>query len=364
MNSLALTFVLPKLIDHPIGGYKVHYQYANGLAKRGHKVTLVHPISGGPHVSPRDRVNLWRALRAQRRTGRPPIGWFKFDGSVRSVLVPVLDAQLPVADATILTAWQTAARTVRPAPRAGRMVQIVYDYEFWMSEPELRGEISSALGRSDVLHIATSGVVGRMLEEIGAPPVTTIQAGLNEGEFGVDVVPEERDLIVGFARRFQPSKDGTTALSAVQAVHDAMPAAKIICFGHSPEGAVPPWVESLGTLTHDELRRFYNRCSIFLLTSRFEGWGLPALEAMACGAAVVSTSSGGVEDFMVDGSNGLLVPVADAAAIASATVGLLTDEARRQRIARQAAIDASSWTMARSIEQLEAVLASEVEAAG
>jgi glycosyltransferase involved in cell wall biosynthesis len=45
--------------------------------------------------------------------------------------------------------------------------------------------------------------------------------------------------------------------------------------------------------------------------SRYEGWGLPSLEAMACGAAVVSTRSDGIEDFVVDGRNGLLSPVGD-----------------------------------------------------
>jgi glycosyltransferase involved in cell wall biosynthesis len=45
---------------------------------------------------------------------------------------------------------------------------------------------------------------------------------------------------------------------------------------------------------------------VFMLTSRYEGWGLPATEAMACGAAVVSTRNGGTEDFLVDGAQLLL----------------------------------------------------------
>ena len=50
------------------------------------------------------------------------------------------------------------------------------------------------------------------------------------------------------------------------------------------------------------------RLAIYVLPSAYEGWGLTAVEAMACGAAVITTRNGGVEDFARDGDNALLVP--------------------------------------------------------
>ncbi|HEV3213977.1 MAG TPA: glycosyltransferase family 4 protein [Acidimicrobiales bacterium] len=357
MAGLRVSYVLPKLIDHPVGGYKVHYQYADGLARRGHRVTLVHPVTEGARAGLRAHLACWRARARQRRTSRPPISWFEFDASVRSRIVPTLRAdRLPAADVTVLTAWQTAERTPSPPRAAGVVVQVVYDYEFWMTQPERRAAIERALGRSDVAHVATSGVVARMLHEIGVVPVATIPAGLADGEFGLDVPPEHRDRVVGFARRYQPSKDPETARSAIESIHTEAPEATLVCFGDAPDAELPAWVERLGAVSATELRAFYNRCSVFLLTSRVEGWGLPALEAMACGAVVVSTASGGVEDFLTNDENGVVVPVGDATAMAAATVELLGDPARHARLARRGFDVARTMTVARSLDQLEALL--------
>jgi L-malate glycosyltransferase len=361
VDRLRVSYVFPKLVDHPIGGYKVHYQYADGLARRGHRVTLLHPVTEAATVGLGDRLACWRARRRQHRTGRPPLSWFVFDPAVESLVLPVLGSQLlPEADVTILTAWQTAARTTSAPLAAGALLQIVYDYEFWITQPGNRDDIARALSRGDVVHVATSAVVERMLREIGSEPVATIPAGLANGEFAVDVPSEERGPVVGFARRYQPSKDPATALSAIAAIRQQVPDARFVCFGEAPHGELPPWVECLGQVSPAELRAFYNRCSVFLLTSRTEGWGLPALEAMACGTAVVSTASGGVEDFLVDDVNGVVVPVGDVARVASGAVDLLNDADRRLRLSRRAASDAAARTVEHSLDRLEALLAEQV----
>jgi glycosyltransferase involved in cell wall biosynthesis len=94
-----------------------------------------------------------------------------------------------------------------------------------------------------------------------------------------------------------------------------------------------------------------------MLTSRYEGWGLPAAEAMACGAAVASTRNGGTEDFVVDGRNGLLSPVGDPMALAAAVIRLLSNETERVRLAKAGAEDASSMTVTKSAQVLNDVLA-------
>jgi glycosyltransferase involved in cell wall biosynthesis len=363
VDRLRVSYVLPKLVDHPIGGYKVHYQYADGLSRRGHLVTLVHPVTEGARGGLREHVTSWRVRERRRRSGRPPVTWFEFDPAVRSLIVPALRAGLlPEADVTILTAWQTAERTMSPPRAAGTFVQVVYDFEFWITQPERRDAIRRALGRRDVAHVATSGVVEGMLREIGAEPVATIPAGLADGEFAVDVTPEERGPVVGFALRYQPSKDPATVLGAIEAVHSRFPEARFVCFGDGVSEELPAWVERLGRVSPGQLRAFYNRCSVFLLTSRVEGWGLPALEAMACGVAVVSTASGGVEDFIIDDVNGVVVPVGDATAVAEAAIGLLADPGRRVRLATRAVRDARGLTVASSLDRLETLLCERVAA--
>jgi glycosyltransferase involved in cell wall biosynthesis len=354
---MRLTFVLPKLFDHPIGGYKVHYQYANALAAEGHEVTLVHPITDKDHPSLRDYVYLMSAKARQTKTRRPPISWFTFEPSIRSILISALSSRsLPAADITVLTAWQTAERTMERAPQAGVLAQIVYDYEFWMSNVENRPRMKAALGRKDVYRIATSGVVATMLQEIGTESIATVPAGLLEGEFGVDEPIEGRGRVVAFPRRFSAAKDLPTALAAAALILSEEPDIRIECFGPTMSEPLPRGITSLGQIPHEELRALYNRASVFFLTSRYEGWGLPAAEAMACGAAVVSTRSGGVEDFLEDGRNCLLVPVGDAQALASAVLRLLRDEDMRLRLATNGSRDAAQMSVHHSSQQLERVL--------
>ena len=70
---------------------------------------------------------------------------------------------------------------------------------------------------------------------------------------------------------------------------------------------------------------FYRACDVFVYPSLAEGFGLPPLEAMACGTPVVVTDSGGVRDYAVDGKNCILVQPGSAQAIAGAIKQIKTD---------------------------------------
>jgi glycosyltransferase involved in cell wall biosynthesis len=108
------------------------------------------------------------------------------------------------------------------------------------------------------------------------------------------------------------------------------------------------------------LRAFYNHCQVFVLPSDYEGWGLPAAEAMASGAALVTTANGGAEDFAIDGTNALVVPRRDPGAIAKSVLRLLEDDALRLRLARSGLSDSAGWTLTRAAETLEKALLANV----
>jgi glycosyltransferase involved in cell wall biosynthesis len=96
--------------------------------------------------------------------------------------------------------------------------------------------------------------------------------------------------------------------------------------------------ENLGLLDEREMVFFYRSCDVFVFTSRLEGFGLPPLEAMACGVPVVTTNCGGVTDF-VDGRNALIVPP-EPKSISKAIEMVLTSPELSDRLARQGAISA------------------------
>lgn len=92
-------------------------------------------------------------------------------------------------------------------------------------------------------------------------------------------------------------------------------------------------VRSLGFLPERELRGLYNLALIFVFPSLYEGFGLPPLEAMACGTPVVASRSSAIPE--VIGRAGLLVNPFRVDSIAEAIRSLLENEAFRQALGVQ-----------------------------
>jgi mannosylfructose-phosphate synthase len=80
-----------------------------------------------------------------------------------------------------------------------------------------------------------------------------------------------------------------------------------------------------GYITDEDLPYFYRRARAFVLPSKFEPFGMTALEAMACGTPVVATNLGGLARYLEDGRDALLVDPSDAEALAAAMLRAATD---------------------------------------
>jgi glycosyltransferase involved in cell wall biosynthesis len=107
-------------------------------------------------------------------------------------------------------------------------------------------------------------------------------------------------------------------------------------------------VEFKGRISNDELALEYNRAEMAVMPSLFEGFGLPALEAMASGAPLICAAAGALPE--VAGPDGaLLVKPRSAEAIRVAVLQLDSDPARRRELSlagRKRALDNFSWEKA------------------
>ena len=117
-----------------------------------------------------------------------------------------------------------------------------------------------------------------------------------------------------------------------------------------------------GRVSREELVRLYNQAQVFVSPSLYEGFGLPAAEAMACGAPLVATTAGAFPEVVEQGVSGLLVPPGDAGALAGAIQRVLDDSELQERLgraARQRIVEHFSWreTAVQTMALYEDVLA-------
>lgn len=160
-----------------------------------------------------------------------------------------------------------------------------------------------------------------------------------------------------FVGRLDPIKGIDLLLESVAQMRTP---ARLIVVGGDPAG--DPEVERLrtqaqafgigervlfpGAVPQDQLVSYYRAADALAVTSRYESFGLAAVEALACGTPVVAAQVGGVPSIVRDGENGLLVRWRSPQAFAERFDQLLQDDDLRARLAGEArrSVERFDWT--------------------
>lgn len=103
-----------------------------------------------------------------------------------------------------------------------------------------------------------------------------------------------------------------------------------------------------GYVDDNDLRALYSSCKVFVYPSLYEGFGLPPLEAMACGAAVIAANIPTLKETL--GENAALVDPLNLDALAGTIAGLLDDENERQRLSALGTRHAAEFTWERTAQ--------------
>jgi glycosyltransferase involved in cell wall biosynthesis len=114
-----------------------------------------------------------------------------------------------------------------------------------------------------------------------------------------------------------------------------------------------PWVRILADVPERDLAEFYGRAAVFAYPSLYEGFGLPILEAMACGTPVVSSSSSSLPE--VAGEAALYADPHDAEAFTRQVARLLSEGRLRQRMVEAGLQRARQFSWRRTAEETLAV---------
>ena len=185
-------------------------------------------------------------------------------------------------------------------------------------------------------------------EQLGVPTerIAVVPVGVEEDVFSPrPEVPRVRGRIMTTASADVPMKGLVPLLEALAKVRTEEDKAHLVVVGKLREQShVPAALERLGLkaavrfvsgLSDDEIASSYASAEIAVVPSLYEGFSLPAIEAMSCGVPLVATTGGALPEVVGrDGECALLVAPNDPSALATGILCLLGDAELRARLGR------------------------------
>lgn len=347
---MRITFILPGPVRIPMGGAKVVYAHASGLAERGHQVTVVTPTraNGGLLGWVREQ-----AVRVRDRWhGVGTAGAYYEPIGVTTRVLPRVEADtIPDGEAVIATGAQTAPWVQALPDSKGDRFYFIQGYETFVDARAL-----------DTWHLplhrfTCSSWLAREVEKAGEGVIGVVPNAIDPSEFNLQRPIEGRaPRIVALYHRHEV-KGPDVLIDALRTIGKARPEVAVdIITARPPSHSLPSWVHLHIRPSLDELRRIYNAASIVLHTSRSEGWALVPMEAAACGCAVAASLNFGIQEYLEDGRSMRGVAVGDGVELGLATLDLLEDDEVRVNLAHAAHEAVSAFTWKASTDHLESLL--------
>ena len=296
---MKINFLLPCFGTRPLGGFRIVYQYANKLAENGYKVSIIY-------ASGKENKCLYSAMRFAVFFIKDV---FPLHKSIsKSYVLELNNNTIPNADVTIATACTTATSLESCSASKGKRIYLIQHYETW-SMPQ--DTLNETWRYKDMKKI----VISKYLKDIGAK-LGVFDTVYIPNPIDCDLFKQTKDIHnrkynIAMMYSEQEIKGSKYGLQAIEIMKKKYPDFKAVFFGtRARNKEIPKWIDYVKNPSQEFLvNGIYNNSSIYLCSSISEGWGLPPMEAMACGAAVVTTQNGGISEFCINEENSLICEI-------------------------------------------------------
>jgi len=322
MKKVAVTFVLPG--DNRSGGVRVTAIMGNLLIDRGRSVRIVFPKS---------RILSFKSLSALASevksffAGQRLTGWLHtFSGAVEKYGdLNELEFQrgeivIAVGSFTLSDIYSLVAPDV---------IKVRYNHGFPLSMTEdFRAAMSLPIPT-----ITVSNTLVPELEKLSGDKVcAVIPNGIDTLQY-FPIATIKRNAI-GTIFSYHPNKSPEDIIRLMNRIEEVFPNINRVVFSteSKPQGMKDCLYERHPSI--EKVRELYNQSLIWLLASRNEGLPGPVLEAMACGAVVISTDNDGSLEVIEDGVNGLIVPKGDIEEFIKKIQIVLSDNVLREKLVK------------------------------
>ncbi len=281
--------------------------YAHGLKQRGHTISVVSVPLSIPSIKQKIK-NLLKGHGWPKNRIKPS----HFDGqnidhTVIDRYRPIENDDVPDADVVIATFWETAEWVNNLNQSKGKKYYFVQGHELFEWSPVAR---VTATYRSPLKKIAVSKwLVNVMQENYGDKNVALVPNGVDAQFFTPRHRCERQQKTIGFVYSTAKIKGSDIIIDALNRVLQDKSDIKILSFGAEPVSAglpLPKNAEFHHKPSQEKIREIYTSCDFWLFGSRAEGFGLPILEAMACGTPVIATKAGAAPELLSKGEGILL----------------------------------------------------------
>lgn len=343
------------------GGSRVTATYALKLLERGHDVTVIgrRPEDQSKTRKTLDRLKGVKPLKNHDRYFRDlgdRFHWLPYK-------FPLEPDDVPDADVVVATWWRTAYEAAALPAEKGRKAYFVQHHEVHKHLPY---DISAASYQLPLKKITIADwLVKAMADDYGDHDVALVPNSVDTQQFNAP--PRDRNARprVGVIYVFAPFKGLQTSLRAIEIARAQFPDLQVTAFGPrtpTDEFPLPPGTHFSHQPAQEDIPGLYASCDAWVLGSRFEGFGLPTLEAMACRTPVVATRAGAAPDLIEHGVSGYLADIDDAETLGAGLVELLSKSPEDWRTMSEAAhTRAHSYTWDDATDAFEAALKEIVE---
>ncbi|MGM9926131.1 MAG: glycosyltransferase [Bacillus sp. (in: firmicutes)] len=337
-SPMKIGYVLP---HHSLtGGLKMLLAQMEVLKRRGHHITVFFKGEEGSSVLPP-----WSSVEVDEEVLVSPMGLLadhtaECDVVVLGWVYQLLEFQ---GGSTKAFYWEQGHES---------LFGDISDYAY---VPGIRNSLSQCYSTGVPIASVSSFVAKVMKARYGldTPVITNgIDTTLFRPKTDKEESPIPTILLVGSpSLRFKGFSDALEALGIVWERGKRFQV-KWIC-QHEPDVETAFPVHYMVQPSQDEIVDCYQQADALLFASWYEGFGIPPLEAMACGTPVIATNSGGVQEYALQGYNCLLNEPGDIRGLAKSIIELLTNPLLKERLRINGRVTARKFSYEKVIPKLE-----------
>lgn len=216
--------------------------------------------------------------------------------------------------------------------------------------------IARSLEQASYVACVSRAVADETIRGFGVPShkVEIVPNGVDEF-FSPDPNITDGDYFL-FAGTLEPRKGIHQLIAAWRSLPAPRPRL-VLCGGVGWKVRVPndPGIEVTGYVTRERLRELYRGALAFVYPSLYEGFGIPPLEAMACGAPVIATRTGAIEDFAEE--NAMFVEPGDFSTLRAALREMIHNATLRRTLRERGPAQANLWRWERGARVMQELIA-------